>query len=97
MNSLSLDLLIEHINFQKEIVNMDFNNGVQISMKIFYKMLDSIEQKAIELKEKEIVNLSNFFDAGVKAMDDRGVYVRAICEYDEFFKQYFNNDNQQSQ
>jgi hypothetical protein len=93
MNSLTTDLLLEHIKFQKEIVNMDFNNGVQISMKVFYKMLESVEKKAIELKQTEIDNLSNFFDAGVKAMDNRGVYVRAMCEYDEFFKQYFNNDN----
>lgn len=52
----SIDKIIDKVNFQIEIVEMDFNNGVEISMSVFIKMLNEIKTQCE--KEKAIENIN---------------------------------------
>jgi len=49
----AIDKIIDKVNFQIETVEMDFNNGVEISMRVFNKMLKEIKTQCEKEKEKE--------------------------------------------
>ena len=48
-----IDKIIDKVNFQLQTVEMDFNNGVEISMRVFNKMLKEIKTQCEKEKEKE--------------------------------------------
>lgn len=55
--------LSEKIQFQMDIVAMDFENGVQISMKIFYNTLKDLLYEAEQLEEMKNEELEKVWKA----------------------------------
>lgn len=76
----SIDKIIDKVNFQIEIVEMDFENGVEISMRVFHKMLKEIKTQCEKEKEKERKKAFEFWQGGIKCTEEGG----------KSFDQYYN-------
>jgi hypothetical protein len=75
-----IDKIIDKVNFQLEIVEMDFNNGVEISMRVFNKMLKEIKTQCEKEKAKERQQAFEFWQGGIKCTEEGG----------KSFDQYYN-------
>jgi len=54
---------------------------------IGFKTKMDLKKELVLEAMKEIAETA--YDAGVKAMDERGVYVRAMTDFDDFVNEYF--------
>ena len=86
----AMQIAIEKLVFQMEIVEMDYNNGVVISMKVFYKILKEIKdesEKLLELEKQQII------DAWQDGNETEPLEVSDLTA-EEYFNDKFNNEKQ---
>ena len=76
----SIDKIIDKVDFQLKIVEMDFENGVEISMRVFHKMLKEIKTQCEKEKEKERKQAFEFWQGGINCTEQGG----------KSFDQYYN-------
>jgi hypothetical protein len=62
MEKTSVETIEEQIDFEMSKLEIDFNNGVQWSMRIIHKSLLRIKRKAEQAKEKHKEDCISFAD-----------------------------------
>lgn len=64
MSQTSVETIQKQIDFEIEKFEIDFNNGVEWSMRIMFKSLERIKRKAEQAKEMHNIELGNAFEKG---------------------------------
>jgi hypothetical protein len=86
MEKTAIELIEEKVKFEIDIVKMDYNNGVQISMSVFSGMLKKILIEIQQAKEMEKQQRQKDFKAGNDS---------ACMEHEnigDYFKQYIKSE-----
>jgi len=83
----SVETIEEQIEHEMSKLEMDFNNGVEWSMRIFFASLKQIRNKVWEAKKMHKAEIKNAFNEGNLSAYNNNRITNADKYYNETFKQ----------